>query len=156
MLYHVKSTNQCTIVKIEKPAIPKILAFKTSVVPIVNHHKIKPAFAAVVQIPDKNESLREFLYSMLRSLFLNALIPIYIIKNPPISPIVITTKSGIINWLTQKYIKNINGISTIPWPSAINNPAVFLSVALFIVTANKGPGSSTPEKEIRTTENRKK
>ena len=41
----------------KKPIKPNIFAFKTKVVPIVNHHKIKPALAAVVQIPERNESL---------------------------------------------------------------------------------------------------
>ena len=47
---------------------------------------------------------------------------------------------------------NINGISTIPCPIEIRNPAVFRFAAFSIVTANKGPGIITPVSEIRTTD----
>jgi hypothetical protein len=51
---------------------------------------------------------------------------------------------------------NINGNSIIPWPTAINAPAVLRLEAFSIVTANNGPGINTPENEIRMTEAKNK
>ena len=51
-------------------------------------------------------------------------------------------------------MKNIKGNSTTPCPSAISNPAVFRFAAFSKVTANKGPGIKTPDKDMSTTEAR--
>jgi hypothetical protein len=68
---------------------PKSCAFAIKTVPIVSHHSIKPALTAEVQMPANKESrfkLGVELFWRLR--FLNALIPIKIMKAPPIMPIV--------------------------------------------------------------------
>ena len=55
-VYQVKSQSQCTPAKTEKPKKPNCLALRIKAVPIVSHHKMNPAFAAVVQIPANSES----------------------------------------------------------------------------------------------------
>ncbi|MEM2081847.1 MAG: hypothetical protein QXP44_00980 [Candidatus Bathyarchaeia archaeon] len=42
----------------------------------------------------------------------------------------------------------MSGNSTTPCPIAMSAPAVLFFTALVIVTANKGPGRSTPDKEM--------
>jgi hypothetical protein len=78
------------------------------------------------------------------------------IRKPPTTPTATCTTLGIWNWLNTKQIRNINGNSTIPCPTAINAPENLLFAAFFIVTANKGPGIRTPESEISRTEAKNK
>ena len=52
-------------------------------------------------------------------------------------------------------MRNIRGNSTIPCPIAMSNPALLLFAAFSNVATNNGPGSKTPDKDIRTTENKK-
>jgi hypothetical protein len=54
----------------------------------------------------------------------------------------------------MKNIRNINGNSTIPCPIEIRMPALLLLAAFLIVTANRGPGISTPDSEISKTDNK--
>src|SRR3989304_1245645 len=58
-VYQRKSHSQCTPAKTEKPRSPKSLAFIINAVPIVIHQRMKPALAAVVQIPAITESCFE-------------------------------------------------------------------------------------------------
>ncbi len=51
IVYQIKSQDQWTPAKTEKPINPKSLAFKIRVVPTVNHHRINPGLNAVVRIP---------------------------------------------------------------------------------------------------------
>lgn len=71
-VYHTKSQSQWITAKTINGHKPKLLAVITSVVPIVNHHNMKPALAAVVQIPAISDSCFGLSYSSLALfLFLN-------------------------------------------------------------------------------------
>ena len=61
-LYHKKSQSQWTTANTENSISPKFLAVIMRVVPIVIHHKMKPALAAVVQTPAIRASCRELWY----------------------------------------------------------------------------------------------
>ena len=61
-VYHTKSQSQWTTANTENPSKPKICAFNIKVVPMVNHHSMKPALAAVVHIPATKESFLGLAY----------------------------------------------------------------------------------------------
>jgi hypothetical protein len=131
------------------------LAFKIRVVPIVNHHRIKAGLAAVVLIPAIKASLdAPMRFVSVLFLFKNVCNPIMIINAPPIRPTDVWTIVGRVNSLRIKKIRNINGNSTMPCPKAIRAPAVFVFEDFSIVTANKGPGSNTPERDMKATDTR--
>jgi hypothetical protein len=154
-VYQIKSNDQCNPAKTKNPGKRKILAFKINVVPMVSHHKIKAGLAAVVFTPAKNDSCLEP-SKIVSALFLfsNVETPIQIINAPPIRPIPVCMNQGTSNSLSKKKIRNITGNSTTPCPSAMRNPAFFLLADFSSVTANSGPGKSTPEREINATKSK--
>ena len=101
--YHVKSQSQWTIVNIVNPVKPKTWALSISVVPMVSHHSMKPGLAAVVHIPASRDSCRgRVTFWVALCLFLNVLMPRYIMSKPPTAPTAMGMASGMVYWLSQK------------------------------------------------------
>ena len=88
---------------IVNPVKPKVWALSISVVPMVSHHSMKPGLAAVVHIPASRDSCRgRVTFCVALCLFLNVLMPRYIMSKPPTAPTVIGMASGMVYWLSQK------------------------------------------------------
>lgn len=73
---------------------------------------------------------------------------------PPMRPMVANTISFLMKTLSPKNMATMVGISTRAWPRAIFQPDQRSWKPQAMVTANTGPGMSTPDREMTATEPR--